>query len=203
MRTNSELRFSCSRILVACGACVQRGVALHTLIVVWLIMLIERYANAEQNVEYVGRWYWKWLSLLPFHNLHSHRGSAGGRRDHRQQPRFRRLLEGHSQDFDFVSLPGTVTNRLGTVGQCVPAIHDGRVRGIYGHAARFVIHKFTHNPMVVSANDDSSRSIDMGDCPHCSQSLCRRVFAVQGVSMVQSFYGEETIGCGAARFSSV
>ena len=138
------------------------------------------------------------LRTLLVHHLHGLRWNARRCWRHRQQLRFRRLLEGQHQDVGVVSLPRPVAHRLSTVVDCPPALFDRVIRRLHGLAEGVLGHKPVRTCIPVASGANSSDGHDMGDRTGRRQPLHRRLFAVQGVAIVHRLEGEEAVGLRAS-----
>ena len=142
------------------------------------------------------------LSSLHIHRVYTNRWNTRHRRHHRQQPHFRRLLEGKLQVVDDLSLLEPIVNRFSPVTGGL-YVHDCvGIRQLYGVAAGLLKSTTLFYSVLVSNSPGKDRR-NMGDSTGSRQPVHHRLSTIQGVSMVHSFEGEDTVGCHAHRSCSV
>ena len=100
------------------GHRVSRMSSLRIRLIVWIAIVASLLRENTQTTRELcngGRLSQTKLSTLHIHHIHSDRRIAHCRGYHRQQLRFRRLLEGSIQQVNVVSLHVPVANRLSRV----------------------------------------------------------------------------------------
>ena len=139
------------------------------------------------------------LSSLHIHRVYTHRWNARRRRYHRQQPHFRRLLEGKLSVVNDLSLLEPIANRFSSVIGGL-YVHDCvGIRQLYGVAAVLLKSTTLFYSVLVSNSPTGKNGRNMGDSTGRRQPVHHSVSAIEGPSVVHRIEGEVTVGCRAHR----